>query len=113
MASSEACWRWRRRDHIKPRETPPRSIIEVVEVIGGRGRVGELSVEEDGGEDGWGRAEQKGKVKRDMNSQRATLVGRVVLALGVCDQGDQRDTHALIAAILWNGVELFLEGPCQ
>jgi hypothetical protein len=69
VASSEACWRWRRRDHIKPRETPPRSIIEVVEVIGGRERVGELSVEEGG----WGRAEQKGKVKRHMNSQRATL----------------------------------------
>jgi hypothetical protein len=76
VASSEACWRWRRRDHIKPRETPPRSIIDVVEVIGVRGRVDELSVEEDGGGDGWGRAEQKGRIKQDMNSQRATLVGR-------------------------------------
>jgi hypothetical protein len=74
VASSEACWRWRRRDHIKPRETPPRSIIEVVEVIGGREGVGELSVEEDRGGDGWGRAEQKGRIKWDMNSQRATLV---------------------------------------
>ena len=73
MASSEACWRWRRSDHIKLRETPPRSIIEVDEVMGGRERVGELSVEEDGG---WGRAEQKGKVKRHMSSQRAMLVRR-------------------------------------
>jgi hypothetical protein len=73
VASSEACWRWRRRDHIKLRETPPRSIIEVVEVIGGGERVGELSVGEDGRGEGWGRAEQKGRIKRDMNSQRATL----------------------------------------
>jgi hypothetical protein len=111
VASSEACWRWRRRDHIKPRETPPRSIIEVVEVIDGRERVGELSVEEGGGGDEWGRAEQKGKVKRDMNSQRATLVvGRGASALGVGDLGDQRDAHALIATVLWNCIELFLEG---
>jgi hypothetical protein len=41
--------------------------------MGGRERVGELSVEEDGG---WGRAEQKGKVKRHMSSQRAMLVRR-------------------------------------
>jgi hypothetical protein len=94
VASSEACWRWRRRDHIKPRETPPRSIIEVVEVISrGRERVGELSVKEDGGGDEWERAEQKGRVKRDMNSQRATLVvGRVASGLGVGDLGDQRRT---------------------
>jgi len=100
VASSEACWRWRRRDHIKPRETPPRSIIEVVEVIGGGERVGELSVEEDGGRGECGRAEQKGRVKRDMNSQRATLLGRVASALGVGDRGDHRDPHALIAADL-------------
>lgn len=50
-------------------------MIEVVEVIGGGERVGEFSVEDDGGDDGCGRAEQKGRIKRDMNSQRATLVG--------------------------------------
>jgi hypothetical protein len=43
-------------------------------VIDGRERIGELSVEEGGGGYKWGRAEQKGKVKRDMNSQRAMLV---------------------------------------
>jgi hypothetical protein len=58
--------------------------------MGGRERVGELSVEEDG----WGRAEQKGKVKRDMNSQRATLqqwdeLGRHQ-ALVI---GEMRETH--------------------
>jgi len=74
-------------------------------VIGGRERIGK-----DGGRDGWGRAEQKGRVKRDMNSQRATLV---TSALGVGDRGDQRDAHALIAAVLWNCIELFLEGPSQ
>lgn len=79
-------------------------------MIGGREEVGELPVEGDGGWDGWGRAEQKGRMKRDMNSQRATLAERVVLALGVGDWRDQRDAHALIAADLWNGIELFLEG---
>lgn len=80
MASSEACWRWRRKDHIKASETPPKSIIEVVEVIGGREGVGGPAVEEDGVGDGWGRAEQKGRIKRDMNSWRATLSAS---ALGV------------------------------
>ena len=27
--------------------------------------------------------------------------------------GEIRDAHALIAAVLWYGVELLLEGPCQ
>jgi hypothetical protein len=61
-------------------------------VIGGGERVGELSVEEDREGDEWGRVEQKGRVKRDMNSQRATLLGRVASALGVDDRGDQRRT---------------------
>lgn len=45
-------------------------------------REGKLEVEEDERGGGWGRAEQKGRVKRDMNSQRATLMGRVGSALG-------------------------------
>lgn len=77
MATSEACWRWRRRDHKKASETPLKSIIEVVEVIGGRG---EPAVEEDEVGDGWGKAEQKGRIKRDMNSWRAMLSAS---ALGV------------------------------
>jgi hypothetical protein len=60
-------------------------MIDVVEVIGDRERVAELSVGEGGGGDEWGRAEQKGRIKRDMNSQSATLS-----ALGVGDRGDQK-----------------------
>jgi hypothetical protein len=43
-------------------------------VIDSRERVGELSVKEGGGGDEWGRVEQKGKVKWDMNSQRVMLM---------------------------------------
>jgi len=77
VASSEACCRWRRRDHIKLRETPPRSIIDVDAVIGGGGcgwaGAGSLDVDEAGEEDR-GRAEQKGRLKRSMSSWRATLL---------------------------------------
>ena len=76
--------------------------------------MGEPSIDEDEGGGERGRAEQKGKVKRDMNSQRATLWGRVVtLTLGVGGRRDQRkrtrDVHALMTAVLWDVVELFLE----
>ena len=66
-----------------PSETPSRSMIDVVEVIGGDD-VGDEDdgVEVDAGSDGaggrWGRAEHSGRVKRDINSQRATLSGPCV-----------------------------------
>jgi hypothetical protein len=43
-------------------------------VIDSRERVGELSVKEGGEGDEWGRVEQKGKVKWNMNSQRVMLM---------------------------------------
>jgi hypothetical protein len=77
--------------------------------------VGEPSFDEDGGGEECGRAEQKGRIKRDINSQRATLLGW--LALGVGGWKDQRketrDAHALMSTILWDVVELFLERPSQ
>ena len=39
--------------------------------------------------------------------------GDTASALGVGDRGDQRDAHALITAVLWDCIELFLKGPCQ
>lgn len=73
--------------------------------------MGEPSIDEEGGR---GRAEQKGRVNRDMNSQRATLLSE---HLGVGGWRDQRtgtrDAHALMAAILRNSVELFLKRACQ
>lgn len=59
-----------------PRETPPRSMIDVVSVIGGgdgRDEVVEVGASGDDGRGEWGRAEHSGRVKRDINSQRATL----------------------------------------
>ena len=76
MASSEACCRWRRRDHIKPRETPPRSTIDVDAVMGagGDGWADASGVDEACG-GGRGRAEQKGRLKRSVSSWRAMLLG--------------------------------------
>ena len=78
MASSEACCRWRRRDHIKPRETPSRSIIDVDAVMGGSGcgwagPDADAPGDGEAGGGGRGRAEQKGRLKWSMNSWRATL----------------------------------------
>lgn len=61
-----------------PRDTPPRSMMDVVAVTGGSGDDGDAGLEVDAsGDDGsrgeWGRAEHSGRTKRDMNSQRATL----------------------------------------
>jgi hypothetical protein len=62
-----------------PRETPPRSMMDVVAVMGGGDggsddvRVG-VWTSRTGEESGrWGSAEQNGRVKRDMNSDRAML----------------------------------------
>jgi len=68
-----------------PRETPPRSMIDVVAMTGGDVGDGGDGVVEVGasGDDGtrgeWGRAEHSGRVKRDINSQRATLSGAMHL----------------------------------
>jgi hypothetical protein len=62
---------------------------------------------------GEGGTEGKGKAGHELPEGDAAAVGRVGSALGVGDRGDERDAHALVAAVLWNGVELFLEGPCQ
>jgi hypothetical protein len=80
-------------------------MIDVVTVIGA-GDVGG-----DGTRGEWGRAEHNGRVKRDINSQRATLSGRCVSGR---EQGKgTEDVHALIAALLWDGVEFLLKCPCQ
>lgn len=98
-----------------PRETPPRSMIDVVAVTGG-GDDGDKGVEvgaagDDGTRGEWGRAEHSGRMKRDINSQRATLSGPCICGR---DQGQgTEDAHALIAALLWDGVKLFLKWPCQ
>ena len=83
-----------------PRETPPRSMIDVVAVIGS----GDVGGDETRGE--WGRAEHNGRVKRDISSQRATLSGPYVCG---SDQGKGgEDAHALIAALFWDGIEFLL-----
>jgi hypothetical protein len=88
-----------------PRETPPRSIIDVVAVIGGD------EVGGDGTRGERGRAEHSGRMKRDINSQRATLLGPYVCGR---DQGKgTEDAHALIAALLWDCVEFLLKRSCQ
>ena len=52
--------------------------------------MGKPSIVEDEGGDGWRRAEQKGRVKQDMNSQRATLFEQVALALSIGGWGDEK-----------------------
>ena len=61
---------------------------------------------------GKGGTEGKGKAGHELPEGDAggTEVGR---HLGVGVIGEIRDAHALIAAALWNCVELLLEGPCQ
>jgi hypothetical protein len=51
-----------------------------------------------------------GEVKRDINSQRATLSGRCVCGR---ESEETEDVHALIAALLWDSVEFLLKCPCQ
>jgi hypothetical protein len=69
VASSEACRRWGWRDRIKLRETPPRSTIDVDDVIGGGGCdwAGAGPPDVDGA-----REEGRGRVKRSVSSWRAT-----------------------------------------
>ena len=77
--------------------------------------MGEPSADKDGGGER-GRAEQKGRVKRDINSQRATLLEWVESAWGGESWGWKKgrgDAHALMAPVLWDGIELFLERPIQ
>lgn len=64
-----------------PRVTPPRSIIDVVTVMGGGDGVGASGTGEEMW--GWGRAEQNGRMKRDMNSHRATLSEPCIDGCGV------------------------------
>ena len=76
-----------------PRETPPRSMIDVVEVMGGGddgGEVAEVGASSDNGGAEGGRAEHSGRVKRDIYSQRATLSGPCVCGR---DQGREERTH--------------------
>ena len=65
----------------------------------------EPSADEDGGGER-GRAEQKGRVNRDINSQRLMLLGR---RHGRWRLEMRGDAHSLMAAFLRDGIELFLK----